>query len=369
MEYITKSRIAALAGCQRLHKHLYIDGVRALTASDAQDFGTMFGIGLDGWWERKRGEQIADYAFNAAGSLMGSWLQDHASSPLTAYDMAKARTMLAAYDARWEEEAKHYEVLAVEKEFVAKIPGMYRVSVAGKMDKIVRDLRTGEIGIVDHKTTSADISPESSYWPQLRLDFQVSLYLLGARSLGYEPSFFLYDVVSRPTIKPLQATPIEARKYTQKDGKLYAGQREHDETVDEFETRLAEKVLGDLDRYLVRARISRSAEELAVAMQNLQAYALIARNAAARESFAPQNPSYCFEWGRACEFFDACANGADINDPIRYRKLESLHPELSLVQIRPRQPKEKKHNGTQGTDPRQPTVEDRINSQAESIDF
>jgi hypothetical protein len=46
------------------------------------------------------------------------------------------------------------------------------------------------------------------------MDGQVSTYFDGAASLGLDVAGCIYDVIGKPGIRPLQATPVEARKYT-----------------------------------------------------------------------------------------------------------------------------------------------------------
>ncbi len=336
MELITKSRMAAQNACQRLHQYLYVDGYRSLNAKPEADFGTFFHAGLDAWWAAHQGGN-GPMAYEAAGWAMAEWLKTERHA-LDVAQVAKAELLMKAYDARWADSMEDLEVLGIEEEFVATIPGMKGIRVAGKLDKRVRRRSTGEVGFVDHKTSGADLSPESSYWSRLRMDPQVSLYYVGARTLGDEPTFCIYDVIVRPAQRPLKATPEALRKYT-KDKRLYANQRENDETPDEFQARMAEKILGAPDEYFARATVPRLDRELDAAMADLASTARqIRRNA--RDKFAPRNPDHCFKWGRPCDFWDVCSGTADINDQSRFERVENVHQELTLVTIK-KNPKEK----------------------------
>jgi hypothetical protein len=142
------------------------------------------------------------------------------------FDVVKARALLIGYDARWANEP--YEVIRVQPMFVTPIfnPDTGRPSntfeLGGKLDVLVRDVRSAEIAIVETKTTSDDISMTSSYWHTVSAtDPQVSTYYKGARAIlegmgiKDEPARCVYDVIRKPTIKPYRATPPESRKFTE----------------------------------------------------------------------------------------------------------------------------------------------------------
>jgi hypothetical protein len=72
--------------------------------------------------------------------------------------------------------------------------------LAGKFDAIVQ-LPDGRLAVLEYKTAGEDIGPDSPYWLRLRWDGQISLYILAARSLGYDVAAVLYDVTRKPTIR------------------------------------------------------------------------------------------------------------------------------------------------------------------------
>lgn len=109
-------------------------------------------------------------------------------------------------------------------------------TLGGIIDAIGR--YQGRLVIVERKTTS---NANEDYFARLDLDTQPLTYWQGARSLGHDVQGVVYCVVARPLERPKKATPLELRKYT-KDGKLYANQREIDETPAEYGARLDIKV-------------------------------------------------------------------------------------------------------------------------------
>jgi hypothetical protein len=174
--------------------------------------------------------------------------------------------LLIAYDLRWSVEgAERYDVLAVEAEFTAPLinpstgHGSKTYLLGGKIDAIVRD-QAGHVLLLEHKTSSEDLGPGSNYWLRLRIDSQVSVYYAGGKALGYDVEGVLYDVLAKPQLRPLKATPLESQKKT-KDGKLYANQRELDETPDEYELRVLKHIAENPDRYFHRGMVVRLEQE------------------------------------------------------------------------------------------------------------
>ena len=224
--------------------------------------------------------------------------------------------------------------------------------------------------VVEHKTTSEEIALGSPYWKRLELDAQVTKYLGGARALGYDPQHVLYDVIRKPRIRPMLATPVEARKYTlekskacpeckkksaapgphrietvdEEDGsisvrecvegrivtdpggRLYANMREFDETAEEFRLRLRADIAENPDEYYRRGEIPRTDEEERDAAADEWAVGLQIRESQ-RSGRWSRNTAACKTWGKFCEFFDVCTKTTSINDPYRYRDSDG-HEEL-----------------------------------------
>jgi hypothetical protein len=250
------------------------------------------------------------------------------------FDLARAEVMLRGYDARWLADADRLDVLAVEAEFSAPLvnPESGQPSrtwtLGGKLDVVARE-RDGDLRtlIIEHKTTSGDAGPGSDYVKRLRLDGQVSTYYAGAEALGYKPDGCLYDVLVKPGQRPLKATPEESRKFT-RDGRLYANQRDRDETPDEYMLRCAEAIAADPNAYFLRAMVVRLDGEVEEAMADTwQLGRGMRENEIARRY--PRNPDACVRYGRTCEFFGVCTGEASLDDPGLFRRSEQLHPELS----------------------------------------
>jgi hypothetical protein len=319
MHLLTASRVACWSRCPRQHHYRYDLGARPVCEdAEALRFGTRIHAGLEAWWTaHQHGD--SDRALAAA-------LRAATCETLADYDAARASAMLRAYDARWGAWARECTVLAVEAQWEAPLhDGLGTTAktwaLAGKIDALVV-LPDGRTAIVEHKTASGDVSEGSDYRRKLALDGQVSMYFHGATALlGRVPDFCLYDVLVKPACKPLTATPVEARKYT-KDGKLYASQREVDETPEAYAERCAAEV------ELVQVEVLRSSDDLAAHMADLWESVHAIEATRRRGSTGARHTTACFDWHRACDFLEVCESRASIDDSTRFRRLP-IHQELS----------------------------------------
>jgi hypothetical protein len=196
---------------------------------------------------------------------------------------------------------------------------------AGKIDGIIK--YDGRGMILEGKTISEDINPQSDYWLRLRCDPQISQYVLAARDLGYDVQSCIYDVIRKPSIRPCHATAMDARKY-KKDGTLYANQREVDETPGEFGCRLNIDILDRPEFYFARREIPRLEDDLKEfreEMWQIGQMLIACRNK--RLWFRSVSKPTCSN----CEYADLCLNSIKVDPekpPEGWVILENKHPEL-----------------------------------------
>lgn len=335
-DLITNSRLKTARGCAREHHMRYGLGYRSRHTDDALRFGDLIHVALEAWWRNRwDGENRLALALAALGKE---------SDP---FERARAEAMICGYDARWSE--ARLDPIAVEVEFAGDMvnPDTGKPSrtwrIAGKLDVLALDLDTGRVVIVEHKTSSEDVSLGSPYWRRLRMDSQVSLYFDGAALLGHPAEACIYDVLAKPGQKPLRATPLEARKYTKKTGELYANQRAHDETPDEYRERIINAIAEAPDAYYARGEVVRLESELADARYDVWSTARTIRDndLASRH---PRNPDACIRYGRTCSFFDVCSGTASLDDAERFERRANPHSELVMIHPKPRT-KEESTNG------------------------
>lgn len=188
------------------------------------------------------------------------------------------------------------------------------------------------IVIWERKTSGEDITPGSPYWVRLTLDPQISMYIELAKSLGFDVNSILYDVLYKPKLKPLLATPECDRKYTQPTKKepvprLYANQRTRDETPEEYGERVMDSIASAPDKHYQRRTIARLEHERLEAQADVWQTASAIRDARRLKVF-PRNPDSCFQYFRECDYYKACSGIASIGDPLLFRRADRSHEEL-----------------------------------------
>lgn len=332
LSLLTSSSSKAFRSCPRAYRHRYVDElVSAHDDRGPRAFGTLVHLALEAWWTTI-GTDPEGALERALGALPA--LTDREDP----FERARLVEMLRLYDARWLDESQTYEVIQAEGEYRAPLINPDTGSAsrtfqrAGKIDVLVREKHTGRAGIIEHKTSSEDISPGSDYWARLTLDGQISHYYAGAAAMGVDADFCIYDVLGKPSQRPKLATPAAERKYTQPTKKdpeprLYANQRDRDETVEEYAARVRESLLSDPDRYVRRAEIVRLEEDLReAAFDDWQ----IARAIRESENAGrwPRNTDACKRFGSTCTYFGLCTRTASADDASLFKR-ERPHRELT----------------------------------------
>lgn len=303
LRVISHTEITTFQRCAREHHFRY--GLRRAPREDAEAlrFGKLWSAFLEA---HHRGQE---------------WLPVVTPIAADAFELAKVTAMATGYVERWRGEP--YETLAVEATFQTQIvnPQTFKASrtfmLGGRLDRVARDRATGETVLIESKTTSEEIGYGADYWRRVStLDPQISTYYPGARALGFDVARCVYDVVRKPQLRPHKATPIESRKYTAK-GALYANQREHDETPEQFFERVAEALAEAPDKYYARGDIVRLERDEREQAADIWHSARLIREAEMLKR-NPRNPQSCKRFGRYCAYFDVCSGVARIEDfPLR----------------------------------------------------
>jgi hypothetical protein len=327
----TNSEIKTWRTCGRKHFYSYQLGYRTTDRSAPLELGDLVHVGLEAWLFAVQCKNI-EGAYDAAADAIEKHVERLNATPkrppVDELLRVQAEELLLGYHCRWADEP--IEVLAIEKEFVVDVLDPVfgeplGIKLSGKLDGVVR---VGpDVLILEHKTTSFDFGPGSHYWERTRLDSQVGLYFLGARSLGFDPIGCLYDVIGKPkSVEPKRATPPDKRKFT-KEGVLYKNQSEHDESPEEYRTRLRAAIANEPGGFYARARVVRTETELGDSLLDLvQTVELMKASAAAGHN--PRNVDSCFDFNRRCEFFEICTRAGSLDDAEKFRKSDRKHEEL-----------------------------------------
>ena len=251
-----------------------------------------------------------------------------AANMVAGYDRAAVMAMLMGYFKHTEPVG---EIIATEMSF--KMPifnpttgrAMRIAEIAGKIDGIVR-LPDGRIAILEHKTTSDDLTDGSAYWKRLRIDSQISLYYMAAQYLGYDVETIVYDVLRKPTIKPYKET--ENKKY-KKDGTLYASMHDADETPEAYGLRCIDAIKEKPGYFYQRKEIPRLTDDIEEAKFEVWQWAKMIHDCKNNHRW-PRNTGACVGFG-TCQYFDICTNGYDVTSgivPDGFKIVEEKHQEL-----------------------------------------
>ncbi len=333
---LTNSSITTFRRCPREYYFAYVLLKKSRKKSHALMFGSLFHAGLNAWW------LVTDVPQSARFFVAIEALRRHASEhDIEALDLVKAECLMAGYTARWGDEP--YETIAVEKRFAVPVPihwGDYgdTYDLCGSIDALVlsrwgKEAYETHIHNVESKTTSADISAGSDYWRRvIALDSQVSTYNAAAKSMGFDIRDTIYDVTRKPEIAPLKATPEESKKYTKPTKaepvpRLYANQRENDETLDEYRARLTEDIITRPEWYYARQTIVRLDHDDAEHAKDIAQTAAMIRFAEDHDAW-PRSPNACERFHQLCPFFSVCSGESSIDDGTRYENKSRQHEEL-----------------------------------------
>lgn len=273
------------------------------------------------------------------------------SISLTEWEIERTILLYSALGWAWYWQNDGLETIAREVKFNRQINNAY--SRRGKIDRILR--KDGRLLLGEYKSTSKPIDSDAFYWKRLKLDSQLTLYLIEARHAqlagqleehgisASDPliSGVLYDVWRKPTIRPRKLTQAESKKFVA-DGEYFgekfdvinkeeqfrciqingieaevtpgkkAGTFAIRETPEMFGARLLADIRENPGKHFARKEIARTDPELAQADRE---YYNIARltNIAARQGLWFKNEHQCDALWR-CPFHPICFYNLDVSN-------------------------------------------------------
>ncbi len=327
-QIVTQTSLRVFRKCPRLYETEYVKLIRPVEVADALEFGDVWHKVRESWWGANKGNPRIIAAVCKLDELR--------SSPdfnLDEFALAKLIVMLRGYHARWCEYVDSIDIVGNELEFTIPISNprtdresrLYKIS--GKLDAVIRE--NGKLWVVEEKTASGDLTPESPYWRRLEIDPQCSIYYYAVTHLFAEvPAGVKYFVNVKSQKRPLKKTANPKYKTT---GELYANQRAQDESAEEYAVRMAQGIKTDPEKYYQMvevARLEKSIEESQIDVWDT----VQAIRQAEKSGVFLRNPDACIHpFGSTCPFLPVCANRASLDDPQLYRKAEVAHEELAAV--------------------------------------
>jgi hypothetical protein len=343
-ELLTHSRQDCFKTCRKRHQFAYELGLRRIDDAKALRMGGAFHEGIE---RIGNGDTLAA-ACEAVRAKYGRCppLMD---SYEWSIELETVLRLVCAYQWKWE--ASQIEHIAVELQFELplinpetgkKTPNW---NLAGKIDAIVR-LEDGRLAVKESKLLGDDISSESDLWRRLRIDHQISLYMLATRQLGYAVDTVLYDVTRKPTIGPSAVAVLDelgakivlnasgVRVMTEKKQWRQTGDKERGYTlqtrpmtVDEWGDKLTADICERPDFYFARVEVARLDQDLDEYKAEIWDIQQTIREAQKKNRwYRTVNKQTC----SYCPYFQICANSREIGTvaPEGFEFIYDRHPEL-----------------------------------------
>jgi hypothetical protein len=343
-QLLTNSRREAFQVCRKKHYYAYELGVRPIDDAKALRMGTAGHAGVE---TLGRGGSLAE-ACDAVRS--------HYNDMPTYYDqyewdveLETVLRLVCAYDWRWGQHKLIYH--SVEQVF--QLPLLNPQSgkrtssfdLGGKIDGIV-EMEDGRLAVKESKFLGEDIGPDAPLWRRMKMDQQVSLYVIAARRLGYDIDTVLYDVVRKPSIRPEQVPVLDAlgcrivldehgnRVTTQRGQFRQTGDKEKGYVLQQRQqtaTEWGDKLTADIGErpefYFARVEIPRLENELLEHEYELWDVQQTIRDAQRNDRwYRTVNRNTC----PYCSYFAFCSSGInpDAGLPDGFEKVYDQHPEL-----------------------------------------
>lgn len=356
---LTNSRMQKFKTCPRAHRFAYELGLRRDRDATALRIGGCVHKALERLWGKERGDTPLAIALGVVAdnyATLPAWVTNVDAEREWNYERETVAALIQGYWNRWSGETPTAE--AVELPFTAPIVnpetgGTSRTfQLAGKIDAIAT-LADGRLAVVEHKTTSDDLGADSDYWKRLRIDPQISGYMLGAKEIGFDCQTVLYDVIRKPTIRPEQIPLIDADGFkvvlndagervflTNKAGERTKPRETGDAekgwvlqkrpmSPEEWWKKLSDDIASRPDWYYQRREIARLDADMESYAAELWQMSELIREARTKERW-PRNTTACIGMSR-CDYLDICHLGLEAGvdeTPEGFVRLEHVHPEL-----------------------------------------
>lgn len=332
--------------CPRRWYHAHVARRVARVQAPALERGTAVHTFLASWWKREGiiisssspgFDPVATACCVAYAAYWGAPLESahpwRTEVPFT--------TSLGTFDecaACGESEGRHVPVHAGTSVSVVdggECPGFEPacVRVAGTLDGVnfgENPTTQDDLVILEHKTTSEDITPGSPYWARvITTDVQVSLY-----RAAFPRARIVYDVIRKPKAERRNVPKRDehgveivldeiGHRVPKKDGSGWrrtgdSGKGFTLQTREETDDEMCHRLIGQIGEnpaaYFMRATVVRLESEDDAFKRDL-----IDVDRLRRKGPWPRNPSSCNSYGRRCEYYDVCWGAATLSDDTLFR--------------------------------------------------
>jgi hypothetical protein len=343
-ELLTHSRQDAFKTCRKRHYFAYEKGLRRIDDAKALRMGGAFHAGIE---QLGKGESL-EAACEAVRQKHG-YCPALFDSYEWAIEQETVLRLVCAYQWKWESQNLEYAAVELQFELPLVNPETKKATpnfnLAGKIDAIVR-LEDGRLAVKESKLLGDDISADSDLWRRLRIDHQISLYMLAARQLGYAVDAVLYDVARKPTIAPTAVAVLDelgakivlnergARVKTERGQWRQTGDKDkgyvlqtRQMTVDEWGDKLTADICERPEFYFSRVEVARLDQDLEAYRAELWDIQQTIREAQKKNRwYRTVNKNTC----GYCPYFSICTGVGEVGTtpPDGFEFVYDKHPEL-----------------------------------------
>lgn len=330
---LTHSSMKCWNACRRRYYFAYVLGVRKFHQSEPLRIGSMWHLGV-GLYEG--GMPIDDAVAAVRQAYAEKDRPPYFTDEEYAVEEEKVCAMIRAHHHVYRDDP-YIQTVAIEQSFAvpivnpetgARTPSFVSAGMIDRIGKVPDDSEA----VIERKTTSENIEPDSAYWQALRNDPQISRYFLAASVIGHDITTVIYDVVKKPQIRPRDVAKAQ-RALANSDQRYYSLKLtepcpDH-ETPAMYGARLLADMTARPEHYFARKHIARTDGDLIEFQFDLwQTQQEIQQ--AMRTGRYYRNPASCLE-PYTCEYIGVCHElYADPKTvPEGFRRVARLHEELS----------------------------------------
>lgn len=234
--HLSASAVREFLHCPNCFRIAYIEGVRPAVEAGAFRMGTSYHAMHEVYRTSLRAGSDRDAAFAAAFDHLNKRYETCPPS-VDLEEWEEERQQIAGLFAghAWLYQNEPLDVIASEIPF--RLPLFHpltglplpesEVVRVGKIDELIR-VGPGRVAVSDYKTTSKSIEDGSEYWDHLKLDTQLSMYVLAARDMhrmgllepyGVGPEDEIvgafYDVARKPAIRPKKLSQADTAAFVE----------------------------------------------------------------------------------------------------------------------------------------------------------
>jgi len=244
---LSASAIAAVKSCPYKYKNAYHYGIRKIEEPAARRMGTNWHEGLDLAYMKCKQPCpncsnkmypektcllcegtgfVADPLDAVTRMLSYRYANWYPGLPKSVAEVERVTLLYSLFAYRYHYDEQPIEVLAREIPFRIPLidPSTRKtvpdVFIDGKIDKLIR--WDGRPAVLEHKSTSSAVAPDSDYWGHLRLDAQTLIYVYAAQRLmvddlltikGNSIGDIVYDVWHKPQTEPKKLSQADTKAF------------------------------------------------------------------------------------------------------------------------------------------------------------